>query len=132
MFKKERLKEARLKNKLTQEGLAKKMKVTKGTISNYENGHSTPSNEMLADLANILDVDTDYLLGLSDIPSKSVENNTYNPLYEIDKILSELKIKDIFFHDIEAWKNFTPEDVEELRKHFEWVAHKAKERNKGK
>lgn len=128
----ERLRLARKSKKLTQEELAKKVNTKKTTISNYETGYSSPSNEMLADLANILDVDTDYLLGLSDIPSKSVENNTYNPLYEIDKILSELKIKDIFFHDIEAWKNFTPEDVEELRKHFEWVAHKAKERNKEK
>lgn len=127
----ERLRLARKSKKLTQEELAKKVNTKKTTISNYETGYSSPSNEILADLANALDVDTDYLLGLSDIPSKSfIKNNTYNPLHEIDRILKELDIQDVYFYDIEAWKNFTPEDVEELRRHFEWVAHKAKERNK--
>lgn len=47
---KNRLKMKREEKKLTQDDLAKKVNVTKGTISNYENGHSTPSNEMLRDL----------------------------------------------------------------------------------
>lgn len=59
----ERLKKARKNKKYTQESLAKKLNTTKGTISNYENGHSTPSNEMLVMLADILDVTVDYLLG---------------------------------------------------------------------
>lgn len=127
----ERLKIARKMNKLTQEGLAKKLKTTKGTISNYENGHSTPSNEILSDLADILGVSTDYLLGRTDIPTHNLEKKEeYKPLDEIDKILNDLGIQNMFFYDIDAWKHFTPEDVEELRKHFEWVAHKAKERNK--
>ena len=53
----------------------------------------------------------------------------FNPLKKIKKIIKKLGLEGLFFQDIEAWKNFTPEDVEELRKHFEWVAHKAKERN---
>lgn len=64
-----RLKKARQRKKLTQEELAKKLKTTKGTISNYENGHSSPSNEMLKDLADVLDVSTDYLLGRTDNPN---------------------------------------------------------------
>ncbi|MGR2696143.1 helix-turn-helix domain-containing protein [Bacillus inaquosorum] len=58
-----RLKLIRKRRGLTQDGLANKVKTTKGTISNYENGHSTPSNEMLRDLADALDTTTDYLLG---------------------------------------------------------------------
>ncbi|MFT0800331.1 helix-turn-helix transcriptional regulator [Bacillus swezeyi] len=58
-----RLKSVRKTKGLTQEELAKRVKTTKGTISNYENGHSTPSNEMLKDLADALDTTTDYLLG---------------------------------------------------------------------
>lgn len=58
-----RLRSARKSKGLTQEELAKRVKTTKGTISNYENGHSTPSNEMLKDLADALDTTTDYLLG---------------------------------------------------------------------
>lgn len=63
-----RLKEARKRNKLTQEELARKVKTTKGTISNYENEHSAPSNDMLNDLADVLGVTTDYLLGRTDQP----------------------------------------------------------------
>jgi len=62
----QRLRIVRKENKLTQEELAKKVNTTKGTISNYENGHSTPSNEMLALLADALNTSTDYLLGRTD------------------------------------------------------------------
>lgn len=71
----ERLKKARKSNRLTQEGLAKKVNSTKGTISNYENGHSTPSNEMLIELSKVLDVSTDYLLGRSD--NKDINSNEF-------------------------------------------------------
>lgn len=59
----ERIKQARKNNKLTQEELAKKVNITKATISNYENGYSSPSNEMLVVLSEVLNVTTDYLLG---------------------------------------------------------------------
>lgn len=58
-----RLKAARNAKKWTQGELAKKVNTTKGTISNYENNHSTPSNEMLLLLASALDTSVDYLLG---------------------------------------------------------------------
>lgn len=61
-----RLKEARLIKKLTQEELAKKVNTKKTTISNYETGYSSPSYDMLRDLAEILEVTTDWLIGVSD------------------------------------------------------------------
>jgi transcriptional regulator with XRE-family HTH domain len=60
--------------KLSQEELAKLVNTTKGTISNYENGHSTPSNEMLVKLATVLNTTTDYLLGRTDDPQRTEEN----------------------------------------------------------
>jgi len=63
-----RLKSLRNQRKLSQEELAKKINTTKSTISNYENRYSTPSNEVLRDLANILNTTTDYLLGRTDNP----------------------------------------------------------------
>lgn len=69
----ERLKIARKRRGLTQEQLAQKVKTTKATISNYENRYSTPSNEMLVDLANALSVTTDYLLGRSNYPELTAE-----------------------------------------------------------
>lgn len=126
----ERITKIRKLNNLTQEGLAKKLKVTKGTVSNYENGHSTPSNDMLKDIADTLNVDTDYLLGRTDIPKKQTSENN-NMITELNRIIENLGIEHNFFYDIEAWKNFNEEDLAEIKKHFEWVAHKAKERNEG-
>lgn len=65
----ERLKAARKAKKLTQEKLAELINTTKGTISNYENGHSTPSNDMLTSLSSALNVSVDYLLGITNKPT---------------------------------------------------------------
>lgn len=75
-----RLKVARKNKKLTQEQLAKLVRTTKGTISNYENGYSTPSNDMLVLLAKSLDTSTDYLLGNDEIiENKEFEEWLNNP-----------------------------------------------------
>ncbi|EJS72935.1 helix-turn-helix domain-containing protein [Bacillus cereus] len=93
----QRLKEARKAQKLTQEELAKKVNATKGTISNYENGHSTPSNEMLKDLANILKVTTDYLLGRQDTSIHSndlpelTKKDTRDIARDLEKTLEQLE-----------------------------------------
>lgn len=81
--------------KMTQQNLADKLNVTKGTISNYENGHSTPSNELLKDLSTILDVSTDYLLGKDDKKDS----------YEIKKTGVYLDIE------------LSPKSIEELKEH---------------
>ena len=64
-----RLKEVRLKNHLTQEELAEKMKTDKVQISRWEHGKAVPRSGALIDLASILGVSVDYLLGLSDEPT---------------------------------------------------------------
>lgn len=63
-----RLRSTRKGKKLSQEELAKLIKTTKSTISNYENGYSTPSNEVLIKIADVLNTSTDYLLGRIDDP----------------------------------------------------------------
>lgn len=73
-----RLKASRKAMKFTQEELAGKVNTTKGTISNYENGHSTPSNEMLVLLAQILNTTPNYLLGVTDHKEPNVNNDEGN------------------------------------------------------
>jgi transcriptional regulator with XRE-family HTH domain len=86
LFKPERLIEWRKKRKFTQEQLAQKVKTTKGTISNYENGHSTPPHETLVTIADVLGVSTDYLLGRTDDPTPPKERDKpYYALTEKDK-----------------------------------------------
>lgn len=113
----DRLKKARKSADLTQELLAKKVNTTKGTISNYENGHSTPSNEMLVLLADSLNTTTDYLLGRSDsslyreagITDLAFANLTAYQKEVVDFILSR---ENLFF------KN-KPEDILEALEQFE-------------
>ncbi len=60
-----KLKQIRTSRGLTQQRLADKLGITKSTISAYENSSKYPSLEILYNLAIILNVSTDYLLGLS-------------------------------------------------------------------
>ena len=54
----------------TQVQLARKLGVTKQTVSNWENDNIQPSIDMLIKISNIFNVSTDYLLDLT--PSKSI------------------------------------------------------------
>ena len=58
-----RLRELREKKNLTQTALAKDLKVSNTTISNWEAGYRQPDLETLIRIANYFDVSLDYLLG---------------------------------------------------------------------
>ena len=60
----ERLAEIRKDNKLRQEDLAVKLNVSKHTVSSWEQGKTTPTLDMLVKISELLDISTDYLLGL--------------------------------------------------------------------
>jgi len=92
MFQK-RLKIARKNKKYTQEELAELVTTTKATISNYENGYSTPSIDMLLLLSSKLDVSVDFLLGNDDIDSSDIELFSKEELVVIKNNLTENKIK---------------------------------------
>lgn len=53
--------------------LAKRLRVAKQTVSNWENDNIQPSIEMLVRLSGIFGVSTDYLLGLEKVPRLSTE-----------------------------------------------------------
>lgn len=61
-----RLKELRTEAKLTQQDLADTIKVSKSTISMYENGKRLPEYGTLEAIADYFNVDMDYLTGKSD------------------------------------------------------------------
>ncbi|WP_338754233.1 helix-turn-helix transcriptional regulator [Bacillus sp. FJAT-52991] len=118
-----RLKAARLRKKLTQQELADRLKTTKGTISNYENGHSTPSNEMLREIALVLEISTDYLLGVT-----NSESSTSNSLTDDEREMLEFFKNpelNLFFKDM---KESPIEQLEELRAIWEII----KKRNANK
>lgn len=107
--------------------------VSNGTISRIEAGTQKVKPETLEKLVPFLKGTTYKELmtaaGYYD-EEKEINENKGSPLNEVERIITELGVDSFFFKDIEAWKNLRPEDVEELKRHFEYVAHKAKERNK--
>lgn len=62
----ERLTQMRKENGYNQQYVASYMGVTQVSISNWERGFKEPNFQALIDLANLFDVSSDYLLGISD------------------------------------------------------------------
>ncbi len=76
-----RLKELREQKGLKQKELAKLINVSQKTISAYETGRAQPPMQTLQELAKIFDVTVDFLLGITDSPTKSVSNKISEVLY---------------------------------------------------
>ena len=62
----ERLKDERKRKRYNQTYIAKYMKVSQVSVSNWERGVKEPNLQALIDLANLFGVSTDYLLGIKD------------------------------------------------------------------
>lgn len=80
MFK-DNLKILRKEASLTQEELAKNLRLAKSTISMYESGSREPDFETLEAIADFFNVDMDYLLGKSDIKNRyrqSLDNKKFD------------------------------------------------------
>lgn len=58
-----RLRAARYASKRSQQDLASRLDITQQAYAKYENGTSSPNPETLSDIADILGVSVDYLLG---------------------------------------------------------------------
>lgn len=82
------LKSLRTSQSLTQDALAKKLKISRSTIGMYENGAREPDFETLELIADFFNVDIDYLLGRT-------LKTTYIPLTETQSTLSKRDEKDI-------------------------------------
>ncbi|WP_247918170.1 helix-turn-helix domain-containing protein [Streptococcus oralis] len=70
---KDRLKQLRLKNKLTQQNIANHFQTSPQSYAQWEKGLRKPSAENLQKLADYFNVSTDYLLGKTDIPEPDLE-----------------------------------------------------------
>lgn len=62
----ERIKQLRAEAKMTQEDLARELRVSKGAVGNWETGIRRPDPETLDEIADLFNVNMDYLLGRTD------------------------------------------------------------------
>jgi transcriptional regulator with XRE-family HTH domain len=99
----ERLKEARTKKGLKGREMAELLGVSYSTYSKYESTERKPDIDMLARIADVLSVSTDYLLGRTDDPRLHIQE------VETDRGVAELHVS----------KPLTPEEIEKFREIIE-------------
>lgn len=91
----ERLCSLRNERKVSQAELAKALKVSTGTIGNYETGTRFPKRAMLEAIADYFNVGMDYLMGYDDsLPEYNLEERLivkhYREASERDKAIIKL------------------------------------------
>lgn len=91
-----RLKELREKCHLSQNDVAKLLRVSPALISSYERGERTPSLQKLSSLADIYHTTTDYILCRSHSNDKtpyiSVEGLTSKQINVLNELINVMKI----------------------------------------
>ncbi|MDY3898696.1 MAG: helix-turn-helix transcriptional regulator [Bacilli bacterium] len=70
-----RIKELRIKNKVTQEELAKALQISTQAVSKWENGGS-PDLELVPSIATYFNVTTDYLFDMKENNIFDIEKKT--------------------------------------------------------
>lgn len=86
-----RLRELRKSKNLTQTQVAKRLNLSKTTISGYENNIKTPSLDVLVKLSILYGVSSDYILGLENRKMLLLDGLTANQIEILNMLLKELK-----------------------------------------
>ena len=68
----ERLKQLRKSSGITQQALADTLKISKSSVNMYERGEREPGLNLLEAIADVFNVDMNYITGNCDIPRKSL------------------------------------------------------------
>lgn len=89
----DKIKTLRTSHNLSQVQLAEQLKVSKQTISNWENNNILPSIEMLINIAKLFSVSTDYLLELDNRNYIEVTGLTEVQLAHIKQIIDDITKK---------------------------------------
>ena len=89
----QKIRELRVSHGMNQVELAKKLSITKQTVSNWENNNIQPSIDMLVKIADYFSVTTDYLLGRDEMPTISVSGLTIEQIAHIEQIVNDLRNK---------------------------------------
>ena len=89
----EKLKSLRIEKKLTQKQVADRIGLAISAVSSYESGTRNPSYDVLAKLARIFHVSTDYLLGMTDTRNIDVTGLNDNEIELVSQLVDMLRSK---------------------------------------
>ncbi len=117
-------KHIREKSGLTQQQLADKLNISRSAIGMYENGEREPNFETLEAIADVFNVDMNYLLGKK-VTTEVIPNTYYfNP--ETSKIAQEIYDNKELSLLFDAARDANPEDLQTV--HSMLMALKRKEK----
>lgn len=86
----DKIKTLRHSYNLSQVQLAEQLKVSKQTVSNWENNNILPSIEMLVNIAKFFSVSTDYLLELDNREYIEISGLSKSQLAHIQQIIHDI------------------------------------------
>ncbi len=98
MFK-DKLKELRIKHKVTQRDLSDMFNVSLGAVGNWETGKRMPDTEMLARIASKFNVSVDYLLGRESVSGELSFDNIFPITKKRFPLLGEIACGEPIFAD---------------------------------
>jgi len=122
----ERLRDLREEFNYDQKDLGEKLHITASAYGYYEQERNEPPLETLIKIAQIYNVSTDYLLGLSDIRDSPAQYTTRRNLFlsdEEQQVIEELKRTSLLKELSEDPKK----NVERLKRYWDFLEH---ERNR--
>jgi transcriptional regulator with XRE-family HTH domain len=82
----ERLRLLRKANRLTMEEVGRRLGIAKSSYYGYENESRTPPLEKLQQLANMYDVSSDYILGLTEDPDPKQDRRDVEEFLKKEKL----------------------------------------------
>lgn len=115
-----RIAKLRAEADMTQETLAQKLNVKRGTVASWESGHRTPELRYVEEMAQLFDVSVDYLLGRTDHRKTNLPEwlNKVSPVWQSrimeDEALTRLMFK---FLDNADLKDLPTEQLETILEH---------------
>ena len=78
---------------ITQSELAKVLGITRSSVNAWEMGISVPSTQYIVELANMFRVSTDYLLGLKNTASISVDGLSEKDVMLVRAVIERMRDK---------------------------------------
>ena len=114
----ERFRKERLRLKLTQEQLAKKLKTSRSNVANWENGQNNPSVDMLFKCSELFECSIAYLAGYSDSRNGDFnESNNCDPVFtQTDDVANYNELNQLFNKSNDALTDSEKEVIKAVMK----------------
>ena len=115
-------KSLRIKSGLTQQQMAEKLGLSRSTIGMYENGEREPSFEILEHIADLFNVDMNYLIGKKESTEIIPDSYYLNPeARDMAQFLFENPDYKVLF---DASRKVKPEDIQFVKERIDRMSNR--------